>query len=115
MDIITKLAKSISYGEERSLDTVKYIVIHYTGNKGDTAKNNADYFANSNTRSAGAHFFVDKAGKVYKSVNMNRSAYAVGGSIQLPMVPGHITESARMPTASALNCVTAAKKRTGRR
>jgi len=83
MDIITKLAKEISYGEKRDLDTVKFIVIHYTGNKGDTAKNNADYFAASNTRAAGAHFFVDKAGKVYKSVNINRAAHAVGGKYSL--------------------------------
>ena len=83
MEIITKLAKSISYGDKRDLDAIKYIVIHYTGNTGDTAQANANYFAQSNTRSAGAHFFVDKAGKVYKSVNMNRAAYAVGGKYSL--------------------------------
>lgn len=83
MDIITNRAKSISFGDSRSLDEVKFIVIHYTGNKGDTAQANAIYFATSNTRSAGAHFFVDKAGKVYKSVNMNRAAYAVGGKYSL--------------------------------
>lgn len=83
MDIVTNLAKPISFGDMRELDQVKYIVIHYTGNKGDTAENNAEYFATSNTRSAGAHFFVDKAGKVYKSVNMNRTAYAVGGKYSL--------------------------------
>lgn len=83
MDIVTKLAKPTSFGEKRSLDAVEYIVIHYTGNKGDTAQANANYFATSNTRSAGAHFFVDKAGKVYKSVNMNRAAYAVGGKYSL--------------------------------
>ena len=38
-----KLAKSISYdtSKKRSLNSIKYIVIHYTGNKGDTAKGNA--------------------------------------------------------------------------
>ena len=76
-----KLAKSISYdtSKKRSLNSIKYIVIHYTGNKGDTAKGNATYFATSNTRQAGAHFFVDKGGKIYKSINMNRIAWAVGG------------------------------------
>lgn len=74
-----KLAKSISYGAKRSRKNVFYIVIHYTGNKGDTAKNNAVYFATSNERSAGAHFFVDKQGEIWRSVNMNRIAYAVGG------------------------------------
>ena len=74
-----RLAKSVSYGGKRARKDVKYIVIHYTGNKGDTAENNADYFATSNTRQAGAHFFVDKKGEVWKSINMNRIAWAVGG------------------------------------
>lgn len=77
------LAKSISYGGKRDLATVKYIVIHYTGNKGDTAENNAKFFATSNTRKAGAHFFVDKNGTIYKSVNINRTAWAVGGKYSL--------------------------------
>lgn len=78
-----RIAKSISFGNKRDLSDVKYIVIHYTGNKGDTAKNNADYFATSNTRQAGAHFFVDKQGEVWKSISMNRIAFAVGGKYSL--------------------------------
>ena len=73
------LAKSISYGDKRALKDIRYIVIHYTGNKGDTARNNALYFADSNTRQAGAHFFVDKTGEIYKSINLNRIAWAIGG------------------------------------
>lgn len=80
MKMTTKYAKSISYGNKRPLSNIKYIVIHYTGNKGDTAQNNLDYFANGNTRQAGAHFFVDKAGKIGKSIAMNRIAWAVGGN-----------------------------------
>ena len=83
MIIHKKLAKSISYGNKRSLESIKYIVIHYTGNKCDTAKNNADYFANGNTRQAGAHFFVDKQGEIWKSINMNRVAWSVGGKYSL--------------------------------
>ena len=79
MKMTTKYAKSISYGNKRPLSNIKYIVIHYTGNKGDTAQNNLDYFANGNTRQAGAHFFVDKKGNVGKSIPMNRTAWAVGG------------------------------------
>lgn len=75
------LAKEISYGGKRDLSTVVYIVIHYTGNVRDTAKNNAKYFATTNTRAAGAHFFVDKKGEVWKSVHMNRVAYSVGGNL----------------------------------
>lgn len=79
MKMTTKYAKSISYGNKRPLSNIKYIAIHYTGNKGDTAQNNLDYFANGNTRQAGAHFFVDKKGKVGKSIAMSRTAWAVGG------------------------------------
>lgn len=74
-----RLAKNISYGAKRSRKNIFYIVIHYTGNKGDTAKNNANYFAKINTRPAGAHFFVDKQGEIWRSIPMNRIAYAVGG------------------------------------
>ena len=74
-----KRAKSVSFGSKRSTKNIKYIVIHYTGNKGDTAKNNADYFANGNTRQAGAHYFVDGGTYVYKSVPVDRTAWAVGG------------------------------------
>lgn len=79
MDITRKLAKSISYGSKRSKESIKYIVFHYTGNEKDTAEANATYFATSNTRTAGAHFFIDKKGKIFKSVDMNLTAWAVGG------------------------------------
>lgn len=72
-------AKSVSFGVKRSTKSIKYIVLHYTGNKGDTAKNNVDYFATGNTRQAGAHYFIDGKEYVYKSVPVNRVAYAVGG------------------------------------
>lgn len=79
MKIYENLAKKISYDDKkRSYDSVKYIVIHYTGNSGDTAFSNASYFANANTRKAGAHYFVDKKGEVWKSVPLNRTAWAVG-------------------------------------
>ena len=78
-----KIAKSISFGRKRSKNDIKYIVIHYTGNKGDTAKGNATYFATQNTRTAGAHFFVDKKGEIYKSINLNRIAWAVGGKYNI--------------------------------
>ncbi len=40
---------------------IKYIVIHYTANKGDTAWNNTKYFK-TEKRSSSAHYFVDKNG-----------------------------------------------------
>ena len=72
-------AKSVSYGGTRSLSTVKYIVIHYTGNNNDTAKANCNYFRYTNTRSAGAHYFVDRSGSVIQSIPLNRIAWSVGG------------------------------------
>lgn len=75
-------AKGISYDNKRKRDkaSIRYIVIHYTGNKNDTALGNAKYFAYTNVRSAGAHFFIDRTGDVVKSIAMERTAWTVGGS-----------------------------------
>lgn len=73
-------AKPISYSStKRDRERIKYIVIHYTAGNGDTAVNCGNYFKNGNTRAAGAHFFVDQKGNVVKSIDMNRTAWAVGG------------------------------------
>ena len=56
--------------------TIKYIVIHYTGNTTDTAKNNANYFKSVN-RGASAHYFVDDS-TVYQCVKDEDVAWAVG-------------------------------------
>ena len=53
-----------------------YIVLHYTGNATDTAKNNADYFKSVN-RNASAHYFVDKD-SVYQVVEDKDAAWSVG-------------------------------------
>ena len=55
---------------------VEYIVMHYTGNSKDIAKNNADYFAGVN-RQASAHFFVDDA-SIYQSVRLRDVAWHCG-------------------------------------
>lgn len=74
-------AKNISYsGVKRDKKNVDFIVIHYTGNKNDTAVANGNYFKNGNTRSAGAHFFIDRNGIIVKSIPMERTAWSVGGS-----------------------------------
>lgn len=78
-----RLAKPNSYSSvKRNLNDIYYIVIHYTGNRGDTAKNNVDYFATGNTATAGAHFFIDQAGNIARSITMNRTAWAVGGDMR---------------------------------
>lgn len=48
----------INYNRSSRSQAIKYIVIHSTGNVGDTAQNNHDYFAGGN-RGASADFFVD--------------------------------------------------------
>lgn len=55
---------------------VQYIVVHYTANKGDTARNNADYFAREETKTS-AHYFVDEK-EVWQSVKDEDTAYHCG-------------------------------------
>lgn len=73
-------ASSYCYGGARSLESIKYIVLHYTAVNGDTAKNEASYFSRNYSRYAGAHFFVDQDGKIAESINMRLTAWSVGGS-----------------------------------
>ena len=72
-----RLAKSISYGKKRDLKDIDFIVVHFTANANDTAKNNVDYFATGNQRNAGAHYFVGRDG-VAESVPANLVAWSVG-------------------------------------
>ena len=60
----------------RGGEGIKYIVLHYTGNKGDNAKNNALYFNRAN-RNASAHYFVSDS-QIYQIVEDNRASWAVG-------------------------------------
>lgn len=54
----------------------KYIVLHYTANKTDTAAANANYFRTEN-RGASAHYFVDRT-SIYQVVADANTAWAVG-------------------------------------
>lgn len=54
----------------------EYIVIHYTGNKTDTARANANYFRDVD-RAASAHYFVDD-NEVVEVVAPENTAWAVG-------------------------------------
>lgn len=60
----------------RNGNSIKYIVLHYTGNKGDTAKNNSTYFGGGN-RNASAHYFVDD-NYIYQVVEDSNAAWSVG-------------------------------------
>lgn len=59
MNIKTHLADSSNYGGARSVSVIKYIVMHYTANDGDTDENNGKYFGNNANLGASAHYFVD--------------------------------------------------------
>lgn len=79
MEIKTKLSNRTNYGGKRT-SPIAYIVVHYTANYGDTAKNNADYFAREVVK-ASAHYFVDESA-VWQSVPDDYIAWHCGGSLQ---------------------------------
>ena len=56
---------------------VRYIVMHYTANNGDTAKNNCDYYHRVGGLQASAHYFVDEHG-VMQSVRESDTAWHCG-------------------------------------
>ena len=76
MEIKTLLCNKDNYGSKRPMDNL-YIIIHYTGNDGDTALNNATYY-HRDTPKTSAHFFVDDK-DIYSSVPLTHTAYSVGG------------------------------------
>lgn len=113
MEIKQLHANAGNYGPARNAQAIKYIVIHYTGNDGDTAENNARYYASTVVKSS-AHYFVD-ANSIYQSVPDLHTAWAVGGR-KYPSCPqtaaGRSTTSAGTRTASASSCAT--RSATGR-
>lgn len=74
----TNLARKENYGNKRSVSGIKYIVIHFTANDGDSDESNGNYFHN-NIVKASAHYFVDD-NSVTQSVPDDYVAYSVGGS-----------------------------------
>ena len=56
---------------------VRYIVMHYTANNGDTAKNNCDYYHRVGGLQASAHYFVDEYGAM-QSVREGDTAWHCG-------------------------------------
>lgn len=68
------------YTSGRSLNSIKYIVMHYTANNGDTARGNAEYFARESVE-ASANYFVDP-NEVICSVKDEYAAWHCGGSLE---------------------------------
>lgn len=56
---------------------VQYIVMHYTANNGDTARNNCDYYHRVGGLQASAHYFVDEHGAM-QSVREGDTAWHCG-------------------------------------
>lgn len=75
MKINFKQSHTGNYAAGRS-GPVEYIVIHYTSNQGDTAKNNADYFAREKV-GASAHYFCDE-NEIWQSVKDTDTAWHCG-------------------------------------
>ena len=78
--IKTRLASSHNYGGWRDTKQIRYIVIHYTANDGDSDEGNANYFASPHDPKTSAHYFVDDD-SITRSVPDDRIAYAVGGKL----------------------------------
>ena len=74
------LARKENYGNKRNESDIKYLVIHYTSNDGDSDESNGKYFAREIVK-ASSHYFVDDD-SVTQSVPDNYVAYAVGGKCQ---------------------------------
>ncbi len=73
MEFIQANISNYTTGRTKAID---HIVIHYTGNSGDTAKGNCNYFAQAN-RNASAHYFVDEDG-IVQSVKNSDTAWHAG-------------------------------------
>jgi N-acetylmuramoyl-L-alanine amidase CwlA len=56
---------------------INWICLHFTANNGDTAQNNADYFAREGGLNASAHYFVDTE-RIVQSVNDGDTAWHCG-------------------------------------
>lgn len=73
-------ADSSNFYSGRGGNSIKYIVMHYTANDGDTDEGNAHYFQGAGRR-ASAHYFVDED-SVTQSVRDNDAAWHCGGDLE---------------------------------
>ena len=78
LNVKTHLSNRNNYGSLRNTNNIKYIVIHYTANDGDSDEANGNYFANNVVKSS-AHYFVDDD-SVTLSVPENYIAYHCGAN-----------------------------------
>lgn len=76
MSIPFKQCNSRNYRKGREF-TINWICLHFTANNGDTAQNNADYFAREGGLNASAHYFVDTE-RIVQSVKDSDTAWHCG-------------------------------------
>lgn len=81
-----KLSHSGNYGDPatgahvaRSASAIRYLVLHYTGNDGDSDEGNGNYFHNNKVK-ASCHYFVDDD-SITQSVPDNQIAWHCGGKV----------------------------------
>lgn len=79
MDIIQIPSNAGNYGGKRKVGDIKYIVLHYTGNNGDSARANGLYFQRTVVQ-ASAHYFVDSK-EIVQSVHDDYIAWHCGAKI----------------------------------
>ena len=78
MSIVSIPCRRENFGGLRA-SKVKYLVIHYTAGRNDTAENNGQYFAREQV-GASAHYFVDE-NTVVQSVPDEYVAWHCGGNV----------------------------------
>lgn len=76
MKITFKGCNPSNYQKGRSFP-INWICLHFTSNNGDTAQNNADYFAREGGLNASAHYFVDTE-RIVQSVKDGDTAWHCG-------------------------------------
>lgn len=79
VNIKVNIAKKGNYGGTRSTSKIKYLVIHYTGNDGDSDESNSNYFKNTLVKTS-AHYFVDD-NSITQSVPDNYIAWHCGALV----------------------------------
>lgn len=80
MKTIQNNLTTTNYSNGSSTSRIKYIVIHYTANNGDTAYANTNYFKSS-YRGASAHYFVDE-NSIWRCVQDKDISWHCGGGLQ---------------------------------
>ena len=76
MSIPFKQCNERNYRKGRAF-AISWICLHFTSGNGDTAQNNADYFAREGGLNASAHYFVDTE-RIVQSVKDGDTAWHCG-------------------------------------